>query len=389
MKEVQIAGGTSETEDYYVGAEREIRIDTSNDEIRIHDGSTPGGKRVPNKDTNDTLYQGASPELDGFDFSAQGKGFVARVGPANYKLRTLKVNENQLSVSNPKGTLGDPTIGLLPTISTDHTWTGLHTFTEVVTAEGGVIGNVQGDTQGTHYGDVEGNVTGNLVGDTIGTHTGDVDVRGSSLLLDDGQIDPSKITDLVNFIKDNCIEVGMMMMWSGTIDSIPARWALCDGNNGTPDLTDKFVIGAGDTYAVGAFGGAVSHNHAATVAAAGAHTHSAESGEHTLTVDEIPSHHHQMIATAGGTQVPFNSTADTDSPIMADYDTGGDAKYSLRGRLGATGDRAGTSQVGGGQPHSHSGGTTSENGSHTHSITVDGNSNLPPYYALAFIMKVA
>lgn len=45
---------------------------------------------------------------------------------------------------------------------------------------------------------------------------------------------------------------GIIVMWSGTIASIPANWYLCDGTNGTPNLTDRFVIGAGNTYAVAA-----------------------------------------------------------------------------------------------------------------------------------------
>ena len=49
--------------------------------------------------------------------------------------------------------------------------------------------------------------------------------------------------------------VGGIIMWSGTIAAIPTGWALCNGSNGTPDLRDRFVIGAGSTYAVGATGG--------------------------------------------------------------------------------------------------------------------------------------
>jgi len=41
----------------------------------------------------------------------------------------------------------------------------------------------------------------------------------------------------------------MITIWSGAIDDIPPGYALCDGNNGTPDLRDRFVVGAGDTYA--------------------------------------------------------------------------------------------------------------------------------------------
>jgi len=41
---------------------------------------------------------------------------------------------------------------------------------------------------------------------------------------------------------------GFIMLWHGAVVNIPAGWALCDGNNGTPDLRDRFVIGAGGTY---------------------------------------------------------------------------------------------------------------------------------------------
>lgn len=58
---------------------------------------------------------------------------------------------------------------------------------------------------------------------------------------------------------------GLITMWSGSIGSIPAGWALCNGASGTPDLRDRFVVGAGSTYAVGDTGGAASHNHAITV----------------------------------------------------------------------------------------------------------------------------
>lgn len=48
---------------------------------------------------------------------------------------------------------------------------------------------------------------------------------------------------------------GMIILWSGTIPNIPDGWALCNGSNGTPDLRDKFIIGAGDTYSKDDTGG--------------------------------------------------------------------------------------------------------------------------------------
>ena len=47
-----------------------------------------------------------------------------------------------------------------------------------------------------------------------------------------------------------------IIMWSGTAADIPTGWALCDGTGGTPDLTDRFILGAGKTYQPGTTGGA-------------------------------------------------------------------------------------------------------------------------------------
>ena len=107
---------------------------------------------------------------------------------------------------------------------------------------------------------------------------------------------------------------GMIALWSGAIVDIPAGFALCDGTNGTPDLRDRFVPGAGSTYNPGDNGGAASH-------------------QHTLNTD---AHFHDL---APGSRVGPGATWDdtSDSKIVT--------------------------------------GSTSN------------DSNLPPYYALAYIMK--
>lgn len=65
------------------------------------------------------------------------------------------------------------------------------------------------------------------------------------------------------------IPSGGIILWSGSTGSVPSGWYLCDGTNGTPDLRNSFIVGAGNTYAVGATGGTadaivVSHTHTAT-----------------------------------------------------------------------------------------------------------------------------
>lgn len=60
------------------------------------------------------------------------------------------------------------------------------------------------------------------------------------------------------------------MLWSGSIADIPGGWHLCNGNSGTPDLQDRFIVGAGNSYFVDDTGGACAHVHTGET---GYHTH--------------------------------------------------------------------------------------------------------------------
>jgi len=57
---------------------------------------------------------------------------------------------------------------------------------------------------------------------------------------------------------------GVITQWYSSVGSIPPGWALCDGTNGTPDLRDKFIVGAGVGFAVGNEGGSETHTHTGT-----------------------------------------------------------------------------------------------------------------------------
>jgi len=57
------------------------------------------------------------------------------------------------------------------------------------------------------------------------------------------------------------VPIGGIINWSGAIVAIPSNYALCDGDNATPDLRDRFVIGAGDSYPVAQVGGTADHVH--------------------------------------------------------------------------------------------------------------------------------
>ena len=54
---------------------------------------------------------------------------------------------------------------------------------------------------------------------------------------------------------DSGVPKGSIIPWYGSLSDIPADWSLCDGSNGTPDLTDRFLLGAGKTYTSGEIGG--------------------------------------------------------------------------------------------------------------------------------------
>jgi hypothetical protein len=144
----------------------------------------------------------------------------------------------------------------------------------------------------------------------------------------------------------NLVPSGTIVLWSGSVASIPTGWVLCNGSNGTPDLRNRFVVGAGSTYAVAATGGSadaivVSHNHTAT----------------SSVTD--PGHNHVY---RGGEFTPnkFTSGAQSNDGVN---NGGGDAYVSTA----TTGVTVGTTVA-----------STGSSGT---------NANLPPYYALAYIMK--
>lgn len=226
------------------------------------------------------------------------------------------------------------------------------------------------------------------------------------------------------------VPIGGIIMWSGSVGTIPTNWHLCDGTSGTVDLRDRFVIGAGDTYAPAATGGSTSfsnvtstdgaHTHASTATSSstssstasatsssssstdnqGAHSHAgASSGAHALDITEMPAHSHSVNTVGLGT------AGSLEAIMLTGVNNGGELDTDI---------------VGGGVAHSHSL-TIPTDGGHTHSVTTSTTTNvtvgtttstttsvttpgsvdsnhahalslsgvLPPYYALAFIQRVS
>lgn len=367
-----LQGNTYSFAIHFTGNGGELRYDISNWDLLLHDGTTEGGHRFLNITNADQRYQGRSTELDGLlDFEPQQKGFLARLGPSTYRIRTIEVNADNLTILNPQGYAGDPTFGLNPTIASDHTVTGEWTFTQEIHGDGGFNGDVTGNTIGTHTGDVVGNVTGDV--------TGSIDTRGANFVVDDGTIHLAALNeDVGEYILGRGIPYGGVILWSGAANAIPTYWFLCDGTNGTPDLRDKFIVGAGGAYAVRSTGGTATPTVDLDIDALATHTHGFTDDGHTLTLDESAPHFHGSGATdragpGGGTWNVYGLLpADTAESIA---ERGHDRGHG----------QSKTSTEGGGAAHSHSGTTNAGGGvTPTGSVTLD---NRPPYFALCYIMK--
>jgi hypothetical protein len=152
---------------------------------------------------------------------------------------------------------------------------------------------------------------------------------------------------------------GMIMMWSGTIATIPTGWVLCNGSNSTPDLRNRFVIGAHSDTAGVAYTTVTGSN----TASGGTKDAGVVSHTHTYsgtTGNDSPDHTHN------------SNSVGLDNISINWVGTGG-LDYNTSG-----------SQMTGGasvnHTHTFSGTTASAGSSGT-------DQNLPPYYALAYIMK--
>ncbi len=132
---------------------------------------------------------------------------------------------------------------------------------------------------------------------------------------------------------DESLPAGSIIMWSGTLNSIPANWQLCDGTNGTPDLRGRFVMGVSTGENPGATGGSSTHTHPA--------------GNHTHPVN---------ISSTQGSQSHWNGWQNGDGGWF--WGQGNDHTHNV---IGTTG-----------QPSGDTGSASS----------------LPPYYKLAYIMKM-
>ena len=174
------------------------------------------------------------------------------------------------------------------------------------------------------------------------------------------------------------IPVGGIIMWSGNMNAIPSGFAICDGavHNSvqTPDLRNKFIVGANNTGSAAAPTTTVSGSATASGGSA-THNHGGNVGNTTLNNTQIPSHNHTY---KDSYFIEIHNVGVGASGAIAGVDHVGPTKYKGSGDSDNDNEyvyyRNGTTN------------TTGGGGSHTHTISTQ--TNVPPFFALAYIMFV-
>ncbi|MEL5414971.1 tail fiber protein, partial [Serratia nevei] len=168
----------------------------------------------------------------------------------------------------------------------------------------------------------------------------------------------------LRLVAEQQFQNGMIMMFSGT--SVPSGWALCDGSDGRPDLRNRFVLGASGLSNIGKTNGRTvtgtdTNKQFSADTDSKTPAVSVKVNGHKLTIDQMPPHNH-----------PIKSAGNEGSD--------GQALFEKKGRSPSHKTTFINSQ-GSGQEHSH--GASGSQSSHSHSVNV-----VPPYYILAFIIKL-
>ena len=217
------------------------------------------------------------------------------------------------------------------------------------------------------------------------------------------------VIDNVSSMKNNLLPSGAIILWSGTINGIPVGFALCDGTNGTPNLKGKFIVGYDpgdrDYEEIGLDGGdkkvtlkenqMPSHNHGGTIESSGNHNHdgaTVPAGGHTHSYNLATTDDDGYREDDGNIYTSKDGAHDHVSGKKLIKDSGGNRPIYL-GDSSYGKHRHKIPPINSVNDHTH-GINIVENGDHTHTLSINNtggglaHENRPPYYTLAYIMKL-
>lgn len=374
--------GTTAQHAGFTGDPGEITVDLTEKTVRVHDGDQETGFPLARKDMsnvtdqvgitqlkvsdgtpdqllstdgNGNLQFSNAPDVSGASVGGDISGTVGNAQIVANAVGTPEIADGSITASK----YGDNSIAsekIAPNqITTTHIALNAVTVSEIAPMAvqeakiqtGAVTANKIADNAVTTAKILDANVTTNkLVDDAVTTvkilnaNVTDVKLATNSVTTSkivDGNVTVAKLassgvlpaldgSNLINLTIPEGVPSGVIAIWSGSIATIPSGWVICDGTNSTPDLRDRFVIGAGSGQAVNATGGSTS--------TAGA----------TLSIAQLAAHTHTYQNNPARSQ-------------------GGDNAVQSALQSAAT-----TSSTGSGASHTHTG-------------------TLPPFFALAYIMK--
>lgn len=212
--------------------------------------------------------------------------------------------------------------------------------------------------------------------------TSDVNMGGKKLTNLGAGSTTSTSTDAITGAQARALayKVGEVKMWHGAVANIAATWGpgwqLCDGTNGTADLRDKFIVGAGNSYTPGATGGAATV--ALSIANLPPHNHGVTENPHTHGTTENP-HTHTSGPHNHGTGSGYPFWTGTPGGGSSTNLTGGSNAINLENATGNTAVTINAAATGLSVNAAVTGISTQNTGSGT------AVENRPPYYALCFI----
>jgi hypothetical protein len=187
----------------------------------------------------------------------------------------------------------------------------------------------------------------------------------------------------INALIAAVIPRGCIIAWSGGAGSVPAGWLLCNGQNGTPNLTDRFILGNTGNRGNWEAGGAFSVG--ATTDTQGYLGHGGAIGGTVLTWGQMPAHNHSAWTDTQGDHAHSYSAALIGSGwyISGNANTQAANTGQTTSVNGAHGHNVGVGNAGNNEAHTH-GLSIYGDGSHAHNVTV---TTVPPYFSLAYIMR--